>query len=312
MVKEQFNSAVHHLLEQESVLSVADFKEIWPGLPEQTVYSRIRALQQSGKLCSVGKGKYLSVHKPLYRPTISSWMRRVNEQIIEGCEGVNFCMYQNNGNLFIYSGKAELATIYSHLQELGHKVLYAKDLIHSPIPVQGYIILDRLVSESPVLMDDGVQVPSLEMAIVDSLCRHSPLSAQELQKWMEVYPINENRMRRYAARRGVTPELEQLLAGVSQNRIQMMNHIQQYLARIPVCRAWMFGSFARGEETDKSDVDLLVEYDKSARLSLLDIVRYQLDLEKLTQRKVDLIENGYLKPFAVASANRDKYLIYER
>ena len=312
MVKDQFDNAVQQLIEQDSVISVADFMEICPGLPEQTVYSRIRALLQNGKLCSVGKGKYLSVHKPIYRPEISSWMRKINGQIIDGCEGVNFCMHQNNGNLYVYSGKSELAAIHAHLQKQGQIVLYAKDLIHSPVPVQGYVILDRLVSESPVLVDDGVQVPSLEMAIVDSLRGPASLSALELQKWMEVYPINENRMRRYAARRGVAQELEQLLAGVSRNRVLMMNHIQQYLARIPVCKAWMFGSFARGEETEKSDVDLLVEYDKSVRLSLLDTVRYQLDLEKLLQRKVDLIENGYLKPFAVASANRDKYLIYER
>ena len=312
MGKEQYEMAVQQLLEQDSVLSVADFKGICPGLPEQTVYSRIRALLQSGKLCAVGKGKYRSVHKPLYRPEISSWMKRINGQIIEGCEGVNFCMRQNNGNLYVYSGKSELTAIHALLKAQGQDVLYAKDLIHCPVPVQGYIILDRLVSESPVLMDDGVQVPSLEMAIVDSLHGQAPLSALEVQKWMEVYPINENRMRRYAARRGVTQELEQLLAGVSQNRIQMLNHIQQYLARIPVCKAWMFGSFARGEETEKSDVDLLVEYDPSVKLSLLNIVRFQLDLEKLIQRKVDLIENGYLKPFAVASANRDKYLIYER
>ena len=312
MAKKQYEIAVQQLLERDSVLSVADFKEICPDLPEQTVFSRIRALQQSGKLCSVGKGKYLSVPKPPYRPVISALMRTVHQQIIEGCERVNFCLCQHNANLYVYSGKAGLAAIYAHLQESGHKVLYAKDLIHIPVPVQGYIILDILVSESPVLVEDGVQVPSLEMAIVDSLCGRSPLSALELQKRLEVYPLNENRMRRYAARRGLTQELEQLLLSVDRNRMAMMNHIQQYLARIPVCKAWMFGSFARGEETEQSDIDLLVEYDPSVRLSLLDVVRYQLDLEKLIQRKVDLIEDGYLKPFAVASANRDKYLIYAR
>ena len=41
-----------------------------------------------------------------------------------------------------------------------------------------------------------------------------------------------------------------------------------------------------------SDLDLLVEYDKSKDLSLLNIIRYQLDLEKRIGRKVDLIESG--------------------
>ena len=36
------------------------------------------------------------------------------------------------------------------------------------------------------------------------------------------------------------------------------------------------------------------------------------DLEKLLDRKVDLVTEGSLAPFAVESANRDKILIYER
>ena len=35
-----------------------------------------------------------------------------------------------------------------------------------------------------------------------------------------------------------------------------------------VVRAWLFGSFARREETPESDVDMLVEYDKTTYISL--------------------------------------------
>jgi hypothetical protein len=37
-----------------------------------------------------------------------------------------------------------------------------------------------------------------------------------------------------------------------------------------------------------------------------------LDLEEILGKRVDLIENGRLKDFAVSSANKDKILIYER
>ena len=79
-----------------------------------------------------------------------------------------------------------------------------------------------------------------------------------------------------------------------------------------VTRAWVFGSFARMEETKDSDLDLLVDYDPEQKISLLDVVRQKLDLEKIVGREVDLVENGSLKAFAVPSAERDKYLIYER
>ena len=94
---------------------------------------------------------------------------------------------------------------------------------------------------------------------------------------------------------------------------QTMQHaIADYFKTQPVVRAWIFGSFARGEETPLSDVDLLVQYDDKARISLLKHCAIMNDLEELLDRKVDLVEDGELLPFAVESANHDKKLIYER
>ena len=96
------------------------------------------------------------------------------------------------------------------------------------------------------------------------------------------------------------------------NTQALTQKIVDYFKTQPVCRAWLFGSFARGEETPDSDVDILVEYDKDARISLLTISHMMGELEKSIGRRVDLIEDGCLMPFAVESANRDKLLIYER
>lgn len=88
--------------------------------------------------------------------------------------------------------------------------------------------------------------------------------------------------------------------------------IAEYFKTQPIVKAWIFGSFARGEETPTSDVDLLVVYDKNARISLLKHAAMINDLEELLDRPVDLVQEGTLLPFAVESANRDKKLIYER
>ena len=92
----------------------------------------------------------------------------------------------------------------------------------------------------------------------------------------------------------------------------MNNLIADYFKTQPVVKAWLFGSFARGEDTPLSDVDLLVQYDDKARVSLLKHCAIMNDLEELLDRKVDLVEEGELLPFAVESANHDKKLIYER
>ncbi|MBR4379862.1 MAG: nucleotidyltransferase domain-containing protein [Bacteroidaceae bacterium] len=87
--------------------------------------------------------------------------------------------------------------------------------------------------------------------------------------------------------------------------------IADYFKTQPVVKAWVFGSFARGEETPQSDVDILVVYDKDG-VSLLKHAGMIVDLEHLLNRPVDIVEDGTLLPFAVNSANQDKKLIYER
>ncbi|MBQ4442782.1 MAG: nucleotidyltransferase domain-containing protein [Bacteroidales bacterium] len=93
---------------------------------------------------------------------------------------------------------------------------------------------------------------------------------------------------------------------------EMIETIREYFKTQPVLKAWVFGSYARGEETPESDVDILVVYDDSKPVGLMKIANMYVNLKKLLQREVDLVEEGTLLPFAVESANRDKKLIYER
>ena len=75
----------------------------------------------------------------------------------------------------------------------------------------------------------------------------------------------------------------------------------------------MAASFARGEETSDSDVDILVRFDRStSSIGLFAYMRMHRELEERLGRKVDLAEEGTLRPAAQLTANRDKKLIYER
>lgn len=92
----------------------------------------------------------------------------------------------------------------------------------------------------------------------------------------------------------------------------MIPLIQRFFATQPVERAYLFGSCSRGEEQAGSDVDILVDLDKTKPIGLFQYVTMKLDLQELLHREVDLVERGELLPFAQESANRDKFLIYER
>lgn len=93
----------------------------------------------------------------------------------------------------------------------------------------------------------------------------------------------------------------------------LIEKIQNYFAKQPIKKAWLFGSFSRGEETEDSDVDILVEFDRTGQpVTLLTYARIWRELKEQLGRDVDLVEEGTLKPYAAKSANQDKRLIYER
>ena len=66
------------------------------------------------------------------------------------------------------------------------------------------------------------------------------------------------------------------------------------LHRNDVRRASFFGSIVRGEMTDQSDVDLLVEFE--GRKSLLDLSGLKIELEDALGRKVDVVTYRSLHP----------------
>lgn len=75
---------------------------------------------------------------------------------------------------------------------------------------------------------------------------------------------------------------------------EIKTRILPILKRYGVRRAGVFGSAARGDLSDESDIDILVEIESD--ISLLDFVKLRLELEEALGRKVDLVEYDALKP----------------
>ena len=66
------------------------------------------------------------------------------------------------------------------------------------------------------------------------------------------------------------------------------------LQKHDVVHAAIFGSFARGEEREDSDLDILVEFGEGK--SLLDLVALKLELEESLGRKIDVVTYSALHP----------------
>lgn len=77
-----------------------------------------------------------------------------------------------------------------------------------------------------------------------------------------------------------------------------------------VKRAWLFGSVSRGEATNDSDIDIMIEFNKRKKYSMFDLIDIAHTLEKKIKRKVDLSEKGTLYDFAKKDAEKDIIQIY--
>ena len=96
----------------------------------------------------------------------------------------------------------------------------------------------------------------------------------------------------------------------SQSVLDALKADEAELRRLGVRRLALFGSTARGEDHPDSDIDLLAGFDPARRLSLLDIVHIENHLSDLLGRRVELVEEGCLRPRAQASADRDLILAF--
>jgi len=71
----------------------------------------------------------------------------------------------------------------------------------------------------------------------------------------------------------------------------------------------LFGSMARGDATDQSDIDLLVKF--AGRKSFLALVRLERELTTAMGRKVDVLTEGSINPYLRDDILHDLQVIYE-
>ena len=74
----------------------------------------------------------------------------------------------------------------------------------------------------------------------------------------------------------------------------------------------VFGSFVRGEQKKKSDIDIAIEFDKNKVKSLLDSVHVEYELTKIFKRKVDLGIFSSISSYIIEDVKKEMRVIYEK
>lgn len=96
-----------------------------------------------------------------------------------------------------------------------------------------------------------------------------------------------------------------------QTQTELIREIRKVLVKDDrVISAWLFGSAARGKPKEESDVDIMVELGTGKSYSFFDLIDIAHQIEVKIKKRVDIVEKGSLKKFALQSAQRDMIKIY--
>ena len=79
-----------------------------------------------------------------------------------------------------------------------------------------------------------------------------------------------------------------------------------------ICFMAMFGSFVRGQENRRSDIDIAIEFTGKSSKDLFDLIHIEDELRKTFGRKVDLGIFSAINPYIVEDVKKQMLVIYEK
>ena len=82
----------------------------------------------------------------------------------------------------------------------------------------------------------------------------------------------------------------------------LRKHEKAIKARYSVKRIGLFGSHARGEQKETSDIDILVEFEKPTYDNFIELIFF---LEELTGKDVDLVTSKGLSPYLSSGVKKE-------
>lgn len=92
---------------------------------------------------------------------------------------------------------------------------------------------------------------------------------------------------------------------------QEIEKIRIFFSDKPVKKVYLFGSFARGDADENSDVDLLIDWDYDHHIGL-NYIGWWMDVKEILNKDVDFVSLKWISPLIENRVNQDKVLIYEQ
>jgi predicted nucleotidyltransferase len=90
--------------------------------------------------------------------------------------------------------------------------------------------------------------------------------------------------------------MKQAVKNVEEVKAILSAHKDEVTRKYRVTEIGVFGSFARGEQRHRSDIDILVEFEQRNIPGLLKLIELERYLEKILRKRVDLVRKGGIRP----------------
>jgi len=175
-------------------------------------------------------------------------------------------------------------------------------------PVSAYLAMDPAILSK---IERGLRKPTREMAVKLAEYFHEP-EEELIVAWLSdklLYEIGDEALGLKAMQ--VAEEKVAYINFRKTDRKKLVDLIQNGISRFAqIKKAWLYGSFARGDDSPKSDIDIAVETEKG--LSYFDLAEIQFELEKLINRKIDIGFIDTFKPYIWEHVRPDLKLIYKK
>lgn len=210
------------------------FRELEPELKDSTINWRMHVLVREGVLTRVSKGVFKVGESHSYNPIVDAKLKKLAKTIGKQFPFAEFCLWDasliNNfsqhltaqGFYVVAVEKDAAESVFHFLLEKLKNVYYnpTDDVIDNYLYQSDTkpVVVKNMVTEAPIETVEGVNVPLLEMILVDLFCDKRLFKAYQGNELAHIYKnifsqysINKTKMIRYAARRGKKPEIEEFI-----------------------------------------------------------------------------------------------------
>lgn len=188
----------------------------------------VKKLIKDNKLSRLARGIYGQCGKKVYMPHISDEQKRLYDEIKKAFPLIDMCIYSGsavsamqhhmslNNATYIEVTKEATEAVFHWLTDKGIRAYHrpTESLMTEYVNLsEECVIVKPLITESPMIITDGVNTPSLEKLLVDinKDADFYYLQGSEAFYIMDyarsMYQINEPKMLRYASRRGIRKQM---------------------------------------------------------------------------------------------------------